>query len=179
MLCAPLSRLKTLQILRKFMGHTQYFMKSKVGPLYLVASQVALEGVFFHKQKIPLVHVLDVTEPAEKILALAAKQLEEYFAGKRKRFSLKLHYGGTVFQKKVWQALSMIPFGQTAFYRDIAKEIKNPKAVRAVGSANGKNPFCIIIPCHRVISSDGKLGGYSGGPAIKRALLKHEGVPFK
>ncbi len=161
------------------MDQTQYQMESKVGPLYLVASNEGLRGVFFGKQNLKLVKQLNLLNPVDKILAQASEQLEEYFAGKRKRFSLALHFTGTVFQKKVWQALSIIPFGQTVSYREIAKQIKNPRAVRAVGSANGKNPFCIIIPCHRVISSDGKLGGYSGGLAIKRALLKHEGASFK
>ena len=83
---------------------------------------------------------------------------------------------GTAFQKKVWQELYKIPFGKTAAYKDIAKGIKNAKAVRAVGSANGKNPICVIIPCHRVIAADGSIGGYSGGSDIKKKLLKLEGV---
>lgn len=135
--------------------------------------------MFLSKQNVKSVQKLNFLNSAEKVLVKAVEQLDEYFAGKRKRFNLKLHQGGTVFQKKVWQALSKISFGQTVSYGDIAKKIGNPRAVRAVGSANGKNLFCIIIPCHRVISADGALGGYSGGLKIKRDLLKHEGVQFK
>lgn len=161
------------------MDQIQYQMKSKIGPLYLTASRQGLRGVFFCKQNVQLVKRLNLSNPAEKVLFQASGQLEEYFAGKRKRFNLKLHQGGTVFQRKVWQALSEIPFGRTVSYGDIAQKIGNLNAVRAVGSANGKNPFCVIIPCHRVIFSDGTLGGYSGGLAIKRKLLKLEGVQFK
>lgn len=157
------------------MDQIQYQIKSKVGPLYLVASRQGLRGVFFHKQNVKLAQQLNLLNPVEKILAEAAQQLEEYFSGKRQQFELNIDFAGTAFQKKVWQALSKIPFGQTVSYRDIAKRIKNPKAVRAVGSANGQNPFCIVIPCHRVIAANGTLGGYSGGLAIKRKLLKLEG----
>ncbi len=154
----------------------QYQIKTKIGSLFLVASPKGVTGVSFSKKNVPLLKHLDATNPVEKILCDTAQQLEEYFAGKRQQFKLNIDCAATAFQKKVWQALSKIPFGQTVCYRDIAQKIKNPKAVRAVGSANGKNPFCIIIPCHRVIAADGTLGGYSGGLVIKRALLKHEGV---
>ncbi len=161
------------------MEQIQYQIKSKVGPLYLVASRQGLRGVFFCKQNVKAVQQLNLLNPVEKVLAQVSEQLEEYFAGKRQQFELNIDFAGTAFQKKVWQALSKIPFGQTVSYRDIAQKIKNPKAVRAVGSANGKNPFCIIIPCHRVIAANGTLGGYSGGLAIKRKLLKLEGGQFK
>ena len=156
------------------MEQTQYQMRSKVGPLYLVAAKSGLCSVSFRRQNITLVKELDVLKPAEKILAAIVKQLEEYFSGKRKDFVISFILTGTVFQKQVWQELSKIPFGKTVSYRDIAKKIKNPKAVRAVGSANGKNPFCIIVPCHRVIEADGTIGGYAGGIAMKRRLLKLE-----
>ena len=103
-----------------------------------------------------------------------SKQLEEYFSGKRKEFNIKLDVIGTEFQKECWNSLLKIPYGETISYSDEAKIIKNEKAVRAVGSANGKNNIPIIIPCHRIISKDGKLGGYSGGLDIKMYLLELE-----
>jgi methylated-DNA-[protein]-cysteine S-methyltransferase len=102
------------------------------------------------------------------------QQLKEYFAGKRQQFDLPLDTKGTHFQQSVWQSLSNIPYGQRVSYRDIAESINNPKAVRAVGSANGKNPLCIIVPCHRVIGSDGSLTGYAWGLDRKMWLLEHE-----
>ena len=102
------------------------------------------------------------------------RQLEEYFSGKRKNFNIKLDIKGTDFQKSCWNAMLKVPYGKTISYSDEAKIIKNEKAVRAVGSANGKNNIPIIIPCHRIISKDGKLGGYSGGLDIKMYLLELE-----
>lgn len=102
------------------------------------------------------------------------KQLEEYFSGTRKSFDIKLAPAGTAFQQSVWQALQKIPYGQTASYKDIAEKIHNSKAFRAVGMANNKNPIAIIIPCHRVIGSNGKLVGYAGGLDLKQQLLKLE-----
>jgi methylated-DNA-[protein]-cysteine S-methyltransferase len=102
------------------------------------------------------------------------QQLEEYFQGKRKDFQLKLLPKGTEFQKKVWERLAVIPYGKTVAYRDIACEIGNPKAVRAVGSANSRNPLWIVVPCHRVIGSSGDLTGYAGGLWRKKWLLEHE-----
>lgn len=109
---------------------------------------------------------------------LAVSQLTEYLAGKRKVFSLPLSFNGTPFQKSVWNALLEIPYGEAVSYHDIAKAIGNPKASRAVGSANGKNPISIVIPCHRVIASHGGLGGYSGGLDKKRYLLKLEKISY-
>ncbi len=103
------------------------------------------------------------------------RQLNDYFSGKRKSFSVKLDFKGTDFQKKVWAALLTIPFGETRSYGQIAQQIKNPKAVRAVGAANGKNPISIIAPCHRVIGSTGKLTGFAGGLGTKAHLLALEG----
>jgi methylated-DNA-[protein]-cysteine S-methyltransferase len=158
------------------MDKIQYEMKSKVGPLYLVASKDGLEGMHFNKQRVPLVKKLASSKPEEKILKNAVGQVEEYFAGHRKQFDIAFNLAGTPFQKQVWQELFKIPFGKTVAYKDIAKKIKNPKAVRAVGSANGKNPVCIIIPCHRVIAADGSIGGYSGGLDIKKKLLRLEHI---
>lgn len=102
------------------------------------------------------------------------EQLDEYFKGKRKEFNVKLMAEGTEFQKNVWNKLRNIPYGKTASYKDIAREIGNEKAVRAVGSTNGKNPISIIVPCHRVIGINGKLTGYAGGLWRKEWLLDHE-----
>lgn len=108
------------------------------------------------------------------LIRQAAKQLNEYLAGKRKTFDLPLEPGGTPFQKAVWHALTGIPYGETRTYREIAEIIGNPKACRAVGMANNKNPIAIIIPCHRVIGTGGKLIGYAGGLDIKKKLLELE-----
>ena len=111
----------------------------------------------------------------ETLLLLEAKrQLTEYFAGERKAFSLPLKAEGTAFQKRVWQQLEQIPYGETRSYGEIAREIGNSKAARAVGSANHCNPIAIVVPCHRVIGATGKLVGYAGGLEIKRSLLELE-----
>ncbi|WP_310938288.1 methylated-DNA--[protein]-cysteine S-methyltransferase [Clostridium sp. SHJSY1] len=110
------------------------------------------------------------------LLKQAIKELNEYFDGKRKYFNLPLNPHGTEFQKKVWNALMEIPFGETRSYKEIAKAIGNEKASRAVGMANNKNPIMIIIPCHRVIGSNGKLIGYAGGIDVKDKLLNIEKI---
>lgn len=102
------------------------------------------------------------------------KQLGEYFEGVREKFDLPFDVQGTPFQMQVWNQLSKIPYGETCSYRDIARKIKNAKAVRAVGTANGRNPLSIIVPCHRVIASNGSLGGYAGGVKLKTKLLSFE-----
>ncbi len=107
------------------------------------------------------------------------QQLSEYFAGSRKVFDLPLDQHGTDFQQSIWHCLCQIPFGQTLSYLDIANKINNPKSVRAVGGANGRNPISIIVPCHRVIGSSGTLTGYAGGIERKLWLLKHEGIAVK
>ena len=124
------------------------------------------------------------TEPApsfspSKLTDKAAKQLEEYLLGKRREFDLKLCLKGTVFQQSVWNALKTIPYGETRSYKQIAEQIGNPKAVRAVGMANNKNPIWIIIPCHRVIGSSGSLVGYGGGLNIKEKLLLLENPQYE
>jgi len=117
----------------------------------------------------------DFDERETPLIKKAAKQLTEYFAGKRRTFDLPLEFRGTDFQKKVWAALMTIPYGETRSYGEIAKQIKNPKASRAVGMANNRNPIVIICPCHRVVGSDGSLTGYGGGLPNKEYLLKLEG----
>ena len=106
--------------------------------------------------------------------AAAAIQLEQYFAGERTEFELDVELGGTPFERRVWDEVSAIPFGETATYAEIARRIGSPGACRAVGRANGRNPVAVIVPCHRVIGSDGSLTGYAGGIEMKRALLDLE-----
>lgn len=113
---------------------------------------------------------------ANDVLKQTRRQIEEYFAGSRREFDLPLAPAGTDFQQKVWRALLEIPYGRTASYMEQAQRLGNAKAVRAVGLANGRNPIPIVIPCHRVIGSNGSLTGYAGGLAIKRALLEMEGA---
>lgn len=109
------------------------------------------------------------------VLEAAARQLEEYLAGRRSTFDLPLEpRGGTPFQRRVWEALRRIPYGATRSYGELAAEVGSPRAARAVGSANARNPISIFIPCHRVIQSSGQSGGYGGGPAVKRRLLALE-----
>ena len=107
-------------------------------------------------------------------LAVCVAQLNEYFEGKRSHFDFKLNPAGTQFQQKVWQELLKIPFGKTMSYMDLSKKIGDVKAIRAVAAANGKNPLWIVVPCHRVIGSDGSLTGYAGGLWRKKWLLEHE-----
>jgi len=114
------------------------------------------------------------TRPEHEILAQAITQLTEYFSGQRKHFDLPLKPSGTEFQQRVWKALVTIEYGRTASYLDIALMINKPKAVRAVGAANGKNPIGIVVPCHRIIGSNGTLTGYAGGLERKKWLLDHE-----
>lgn len=104
----------------------------------------------------------------------ARKQLREYFIGKRCKFSLPLHLNGTSFQKKVWEAIGRIPCGETRSYQWVARKIGFPKASRAVGNALGANPIPIIVPCHRIIKTNGEIGGYGGGQKLKMELLEHE-----
>ncbi|HNP37772.1 MAG TPA: methylated-DNA--[protein]-cysteine S-methyltransferase [Woeseiaceae bacterium] len=110
----------------------------------------------------------------EQPFAAAASQLDEYFAGKRKRFDLPLKLDGTEFQLQVLQALQQIPYGETRSYRDVAENIGRPKATRAVGAANGRNPIPIVVPCHRVIGAGGALTGFGGGLDTKEKLLRLE-----
>lgn len=117
-----------------------------------------------------------IKAPTPPYLQQAVKQLQEYFAGDRKEFQLKLNPSGTAFQKKVWHLLEQIPYGTTASYLELSKQFGNPAAIRAVAAANGKNPLWIVIPCHRVIGSDGSLTGYAGGLWRKKWLLEHEQV---
>jgi methylated-DNA-[protein]-cysteine S-methyltransferase len=156
------------------MSLLQHLYESKIGSLYLVATEKGLKSLFWDPQPIPMVDLTKDSSAPAQILSQTVLQLDQYFAGERNTFDLAMDLDGTAFQKQVWKELLKIPFGKTVSYSDIAKNINNEKAVRAVGSANGKNPLCIIIPCHRVIASDGTLGGYSGGLENKKALLSFE-----
>ena len=144
-------------------------IQSSAGLIEVTASATAITAIRFVDSAQP-----DAT--ASDITALACSQLSEYFNGARAAFDLPLAPAGTPFQLRVWQALCDIPFGSTCSYRDIAAAIDNPKGVRAVGLANGKNPVAIVIPCHRVIGANGKLTGYAGGLEKKAKLLSLEGA---
>lgn len=113
-------------------------------------------------------------EHETEILWKAKKQLDQYFSGERKKFDLPVVLVGTEFQKTVWKALETIPYGKTASYAELAEKIKNPKAIRALGTANGANSISVIIPCHRVIGKNGSMTGYAGGLAVKQYLLNLE-----
>jgi methylated-DNA-[protein]-cysteine S-methyltransferase len=146
-----------------------------LGKLYLVATETAIVALTSSKLDLKKQgYPIEQKTPLNPLLIEAEKQLLEYLGGKRKTFNLPYHFTGTDFQKKVWKNLEKIPFGKTWSYQDLAKQVGNAGAVRAVGNANGKNPICIFIPCHRVIRASGELGGYSGGIAKKVFLLKLE-----
>ena len=144
----------------------------------IINSQIGEIAVFAENEKIIRLD-LKTKEKAdsvitEKVLLKAEKQLFEYFSGERKTFNLDFEFSGTEFQKSVWNELLKIPFGKTKTYGEIAKAIGKPKAARAVGSACGKNPLAIIIPCHRVLGMNGKITGFAWGTEIKEWLLGHE-----
>ena len=147
----------------------QFSYETKLGSVTMVEEDGALLAITTHrtyegiKQETPLIKE-------------AYSQLSEYLLGERKRFDLPLKPQGTVFQQQVWKALCDIPYGETRSYKQIAEAIGNPKAVRAVGMANNRNPLLIVVPCHRVIGADGKLVGYAAGIEKKEFLLKLEGT---
>lgn len=147
-----------------------FFYDTDIGNIQIIESGKSITGVYFHKQ----VNIKNAEVKETELLKEAGKQLQEYFEGKRKNFNLPLEPIGTEFQRKVWKALQAIHYGETRSYGEIAKMIENPKAARAVGMANNRNPISIFIPCHRVIGSNGKLVGYGGGLEIKKYLLNLE-----
>ena len=158
-------------------AHVCKFIDSPVGRLTLVASDSGLCAILWENEDPARVRLNIVGEDDNHpVLRKVERQLREYFAGKRKVFDLKLDPIGTEFQKKVWQALLTIPFGETRSYADIARQIGSPKAVRAVGAANGRNPISIVAPCHRVIGTNGTLTGFAGGLKVKAHLLRLEGA---
>jgi methylated-DNA-[protein]-cysteine S-methyltransferase len=149
---------------------------SLIGPLTLVSDRGSLVGLHFEGCNIP-----DSAERgADTVLTTAARQLDAYFGGRLKAFDLPLAPIGTSFQRRVWEALCEIPFGETRSYGQLARAIGKPSAMRAVGAANGNNPIAIIVPCHRVIGADGSLTGFGGGLERKKFLLSLEqGLEFR
>jgi methylated-DNA-[protein]-cysteine S-methyltransferase len=147
-------------------------MESPIGKLKLVASDGGLVAILWENDSPRRVRLSElVANDLHPVLINTERQLGEYFAGKRKTFSLALDMRGTRFQKDVWEALLAIPFGETRSYGQLALQLGNPRATRAVGAANGRNPLSIIVPCHRVIGSSGKLTGFAGGLDVKAHLL--------
>jgi methylated-DNA-[protein]-cysteine S-methyltransferase len=160
--------------------HKRYVYKtmdSPVGRLKLVATDEGLAAILWENDRPHRVRLnIDAEDNGHPVLVEAGRQLEEYFAGRRKAFALTLDVAGTAFQRQVWNALLAIPFGETRSYGQIAAQIGRPRAVRAVGAANGRNPLSIVAPCHRVIASTGKLTGFAGGLDVKARLLALEGA---
>ncbi|MCM2676735.1 methylated-DNA--[protein]-cysteine S-methyltransferase [Alkalicoccobacillus plakortidis] len=160
-------------------------MNSPIGPLTIVASEQGVCHLHFGtiesihstlRAKLLKLGMSGEWQQCSETLSVAKEQLGEYFSGKRQTFDVPVDLTGTLFQKRVWEALKEIDFGQTRSYKQIAEEIGAPKAVRAIGGANNRNPVPIIIPCHRVIGSNGSMVGYGGGLDKKEMLLVHEGA---
>lgn len=145
------------------------FMQSPIGVIEIVGNSEGVSSILFKDDD-----SLAISENFPKELNDVVTQLQEYFEGKRSTFNAKISPKGTDFQKRVWNELLNIPFGKTLNYQQIANKLGDPKVIRAAASANGKNPISIIIPCHRVIGSDGSLTGYAGGLHRKKWLLEHE-----
>ena len=150
---------------------------SPIGKLHFIASDQALLSLAFDQNRDACQVRLGISELDERenpVIGRTRKELGEYFAGKRRDFTIPIDLQGTEFQKRAWEALRGIPFGATMSYRQQARELGDAAAVRATGSANGRNPIAIIVPCHRVVRSDGTLGGYAGGMEVKASLLELE-----
>ena len=151
------------------------YMASPVGQLKLVANEQALVAILWDNENPKRVRLAELIEDvSHPILLNTQQQLIEYFSGQRKVFDILLDFEGTDFQKQVWSALLTIPYGETRSYKQIAQQLGNEKAVRAVGAANGKNPISIVAPCHRVIGAGGALVGFAGGLDKKEILLRLE-----
>jgi methylated-DNA-[protein]-cysteine S-methyltransferase len=145
-------------------------VETPVGPIVLVASAAGLRAVLWAAGT----EITPDVDDEPDVVADAASQLEDYFAGRRRAFDLPLDLNGTPFQVQAWRALAEIPYGKTVSYGDQARRLGRPHASRAVGAANGRNPLSIVLPCHRVVGTDGSLTGYGGGLETKRWLLEHE-----
>jgi len=159
------------------MEYQYKYMDSPVGRLTLIGSNKGLAAILWENDNPSRVHAkADVENNNHSILLETERQLREYFEGKRSSFALELDPIGTTFQKEVWDALLTIPYGETRSYTQIANQLGNPKAVRAVGAANGRNPISIVVPCHRVIGASGGLTGFAGGLEVKASLLSLEGT---
>lgn len=147
---------------------TYFTYLTPLGPMTVASDGTAVTHVLFGT------HVLEGRAAPSELTNRTANELQEYLAGKRTAFDIPLAPAGTEFQRAVWKALQNIPYGQTRSYADIAAVVGNPKATRAVGSANNRNPIAVLIPCHRVVGANGKLTGYAGGLALKQRLLDLE-----
>ncbi|HEX4985551.1 MAG TPA: methylated-DNA--[protein]-cysteine S-methyltransferase [Burkholderiales bacterium] len=148
---------------------------SPVGPLLLMSDGESLTGLHTENDKYkPRIRAGWIEDAGARPFDRVRRELDEYFAGKRREFSLPLKPEGTDFQRRVWEQLCGIPFGETISYGELARRVGNPNASRAVGMANSRNPISIVVPCHRVIGADNSLTGYAGGLERKRALLEHE-----
>jgi len=151
--------------------------ESPQGRMLIVADDEALSGVYFEGQKYHPALASDWRHDAQHApLRQATRELGEYFAGGRQHFEVPLSPEGTAFQRAVWQAIAAVPFGSTISYVELARRAGRPGSARAAGTATGRNPLSVIVPCHRILGSDGSLTGYAGGLDRKRALLTHEGV---
>ncbi|WP_047045681.1 methylated-DNA--[protein]-cysteine S-methyltransferase [Vibrio mexicanus] len=146
---------------------------SELGEITIQASDKGVTGIWFETFTTKP-EELGTRKDDHHVLVEASNQLNAYFAKERQKFDLPLDLKGTEFQKQVWQALTRIPYGETWSYKELAELINRPQAVRAVGTANGKNPISIVVPCHRVIGANGKLTGYAGGVERKEVLLRLE-----
>lgn len=159
--------------LRKASTMRYTHLPSPLGQLLAVRDDVGLTGLYLPTGRRPVTPAADWLADEDGFGDVRG-QVDEYFAGRRRSFDLPLHPAGSRFQQRVWAALTEIPYGETTTYGAIAAELGAPSASRAVGLANGQNPICIVVPCHRVIGANGSLTGYAGGLAAKRWLLEHE-----
>jgi methylated-DNA-[protein]-cysteine S-methyltransferase len=150
-------------------------MQSPLGALLLAATEKGVCGISFEGRR-PAAKANEVWMESEDALRACRLELQEYFQGHRKEFTCSLDLRGTPFQKRCWEALRRIPYGKVCSYADIAREVGSPRGFRAVGQANHNNPVPIIIPCHRVVGSNGTLTGYGGGLSVKEKLLQLEGI---
>lgn len=151
----------------------QAHIKTPLGVTLIEGDENGIAKIWVLNDDVPVSNLIP------DVLQNAVKQMEEYFEGKRNTFDFPLNPQGTDFQKKVWKALLEIPFGKTTSYQELSIQLGDVKAIRAVASANGKNPLWIVVPCHRVIGSDGSLTGYAGGLWRKKWLLEHETPPIQ
>ena len=165
-----------LKIQKKFLEFKFTYYKTPIGLLKITGNNYGISSIIFIEDINKLEQFKNIKSPFDVPLCLkvCVDQLKEYFNGKRTKFSILLNPKGTPFQKSVWKELTTIPFGKTTSYLSQSNSLGKPKAIRAVASANGKNPICIVIPCHRVIGADGSLTGYAAGIWRKKWLLDHE-----
>ena len=160
-------------------AHATTVVDSPVGQLCLAATDEGLTHILFLAKMDQIPQVVPGTGAAARIVRETERQLADYFGGRRREFDVPLAPAGTEFQRAAWKALADVPYGKTISYAELARRMDRPRAVRAVGAANGANPIPIILPCHRIIGADGTLTGYGGGLDTKRRLLSLEGVDLQ